>query len=190
MRGVPRAANAWQSESAAAPLVGPRACGKRIVIARLVRPEDFERVLSTRSCARSTHFAVHHLPGRPSAPARHRAKLVSDKLSTTEAPDAALPVDDLSARAAAALPPTLWFGMVVPKRHARRAVTRSLLKRQIRAAANGHAAALAAGLWVVRLRAPFERGSFASAASAPLKRAARTELEHLLRAAADPAVAH
>ena len=37
----------------------------------------------------------------------------------------------------------LWVGAVVPKRHARRAVTRSLLKRQIRGAFERHAAALA-----------------------------------------------
>ncbi|HKX40347.1 MAG TPA: ribonuclease P protein component [Burkholderiaceae bacterium] len=74
--------------------------------------------------------------------------------------------------------------MVVPKRHARRAVTRTLLKRQIRSAAQRHAAALAPGLWVVRLRAPFDRAQFASAASEPLKRAARAELDALFDAAA------
>ena len=69
----------------------------------------------------------------------------------------------------------------MPKRHARRSVTRTLLKRQIRAVVTGHAASLAAGLWIVRLRAPFERSTFVSAASDALKRAARAELELLLR---------
>lgn len=76
------------------------------------------------------------------------------------------------------------MGAVVPKRHARRSVTRSLLKRQIRAVVNGHTAALAEGLWVVRLRAPFDRACFASAASEELKRAARDELEGLIGSAA------
>ena len=58
-----------------------------------------------------------------------------------------------------------WLGAVVPKRHARRAVTRSLLKRQIYAAAERHRAHLRRGLWIVRLRAPFDRPQFASAAS-------------------------
>ncbi len=70
--------------------------------------------------------------------------------------------------------------MVVPKRHARRAVTRSLLKRQIREAALRHARSIGPGLWIVRLRAPFDRTQFPSAASTALKRAARAELEQLL----------
>jgi ribonuclease P protein component len=59
---------------------------------------------------------------------------------------------------------------VVPKRHARRAVTRCLLKRQIRAVVSGHADALARGLWVVRLRAPFDRAGFVSARAANARR--------------------
>ena len=76
-----------------------------------------------------------------------------------------------------------WVGAVVPKRHAKRAVTRSLLKRQIYAAADRHRERLAPGLWIVRLRSPFDRGQFASAASEALRRGARQELEALLEAA-------
>lgn len=72
----------------------------------------------------------------------------------------------------------------MPKRHAKRSVTRSLLKRQIRAVVQGKRAALANGLWVVRLRAPFDARTFVSAASDALKRAARAELEQLLASAA------
>ncbi len=75
----------------------------------------------------------------------------------------------------------IWVGAVVPKRHARRSVTRSLLKRQIYAAAERHREALAPGLWIVRLRAPFERQQFPSASSVALRRAVRAELEALLR---------
>ncbi|MEP7058625.1 MAG: ribonuclease P protein component [Caldimonas sp.] len=77
--------------------------------------------------------------------------------------------------------PRLWFGAVVPKRHARRAVTRTLMKRQIRTAVLAHADALGAGLWVVRLRAAFDRTSYLSASSTPLRRAVRDELDRLLR---------
>lgn len=73
-----------------------------------------------------------------------------------------------------------WGGCVIPKRHARRSVTRNLLKRQIRAAFDRHAAALPAGLWVVRLKAPFATGQFPSAASDALRAAARAELDTLL----------
>ena len=78
----------------------------------------------------------------------------------------------------------------MPKRHARRAVTRSLLKRQIRSAFERHAAALAGGLWLVRLRSPFATQDFPSAASAALARAARGELDRLLDRARDDRARH
>jgi len=68
---------------------------------------------------------------------------------------------------------------VVPKRHARRAVTRSLLKRQVRGAFERHEAALPQGLWLVRLRQGFAVAEFPSARSAALQLAARTELDQL-----------
>lgn len=84
----------------------------------------------------------------------------------------------------AAAPPGLWLGSVVPKRHARRAVTRNLVKRQIRSAVARHAGRLSPGCWVVRLRAPFEASRFPSAASDQLQSAARAELEGLIAHAA------
>jgi ribonuclease P protein component len=73
----------------------------------------------------------------------------------------------------------LWLGLVVPKRHARRAVTRNLLRREIRAALTARCAALPGGLWVVRLRSGFDRSRFRSAASDALRQAARVELAAL-----------
>lgn len=73
-----------------------------------------------------------------------------------------------------------WLGAVLPKRLARRAVTRNLLRRQIRSALQRHLAVLPAGLWVVRLRAGFARTEFLSAASDALRAAARTELDQAL----------
>ena len=78
----------------------------------------------------------------------------------------------------------IWLGAVVPKRHARRSVTRTLLKRQMRAVVSRHAQGLEHGLWVIRLRAPFDRAVYASAASEALICAARTVLELLLERAA------
>jgi ribonuclease P protein component len=80
--------------------------------------------------------------------------------------------------------PARWLGLVVPKRHARRAVTRTLLKRQIRQAVSDCAAHLEPGLWVVRQRAPFDPGEFRSAASDALKQAVRAELRALMARAA------
>ncbi len=131
-----------------------------------MRSADFERVLGTPVHARSTHFAVHYLRSCPTS---------ANKLSTGQAPEQGKPVDDSG--------DSCWLGAVVPKRHARRAVTRNLLKRQIRQAACGQAA-LPAGLWVVRLRAGFAMADFPSAASDALRAAAGQELRDLLADAA------
>jgi ribonuclease P protein component len=160
------------------------------VIARLVRSADFERVLRTRTRVNSVHFAVHHVPDRPSlatkaskSPGLAR-EFNPGELSTATQTAQPLPVDDSGIGTLAVGPGAVWLGAVVPKRHARRSVTRTLLKRQIRAVVTGHAATLAGGLWVVRLRAPFDRTQFVSAASNELKQLARTELEHLMLDAA------
>ena len=162
------------------------------MIARLVRSADFERVLRTRTRVSSLHFAVHHVADRPSVPAKRAAKAAASELSTGELPIEVAPVDDFVAPVAAGLPveppvappESVWLGTVVPKRHAKRSVTRSLLKRQIRRAITAHAASLAAGLWVVRLRAPFDKARFVSAASDELQQVARDELDGLIGSAA------
>ena len=146
------------------------------MIRRLLQTVDFERVLRTRTHANTAHFAVHYVSDSPSVPAYSRSKPTDPELSTGEVAFGVVPVDDSSA--------AVWFGAVVPKRHARRSVTRTLLKRQIRAAMSGQQGALARGLWVVRLRAPFDRIAFPSAASDALKCAARNELKELLESAA------
>lgn len=146
------------------------------MIGRIVRSADFERVLSAPTRARTSHFAVHHLQAAPSLPRRRVIPGLSTELSTGLSPCGDEVVDDSPADPP---PDRVWLGAVVPKRHARRAVTRSLLKRQIRAAV-GRQSQLPAGLWVVRLRAPFAREQFPSAASDALSAAARIELDALL----------
>ncbi len=150
-------------------------------MARIVKSIDFERVLRVRSRAATPHFAVHHLAGEPAA-----VQAGSAKLSTILNHSGARPVDDLSVDA---VPGPSWVGAVVPKRHAKRAVTRALLKRQIYAAAERHRERLAPGLWIVRLRSPFDRAQFPSAASEPLRRGVRDELEALMAAARTGAAA-
>lgn len=145
------------------------------MVARLLRSADFDRVLRTRSRVSTAHFAVHHVKGAPSSVAKPPKAGVEAKLSTGVSVVTKSPVDDLPRPGAA----RLWLGAVVPKRHARRSVTRSLLKRQIRAVAAHHAAQLAPGLWVVRLRAPFDKTQFPSAASDELRVLARVELQGL-----------
>ena len=159
------------------------------MIGRLVRSADFERVLRTPSQARSVHFAMHHVAGRPSVPVRPVVQPDSTELSTDRANQSHGAVDECPGAApevadAGTQPAGLWLGAVVPKRHARRSVTRSLLKRQIRAAVLGQEATLAHGLWVVRLRAPFELAQFPSAASLELRKTVRAELTQLIGQAA------
>lgn len=153
------------------------------MIGKLQRPVDFERVLGRQSRARSAHFALHHLPANPAPSAWHTAKLrtASAELSTGEPQPVHNPVDHVPPAA----PDGCWVGIVVPKRHARRSVTRQLLKRQIRAAF-AERPGMPPGLWVVRLRSPFDRQKFPSAASDALRQAARAELAQLLDRALKP----
>jgi ribonuclease P protein component len=151
------------------------------VIRRLLRSADFERVLRSRTWASSMHFAVHHVADAPGALGPPRDVITpaqTAELSTGRLACADPLVDDFVG------PAEIWLGAVVPKRHARRAVTRTLFKRQIRVAVSQHGKTLARGLWVVRLRAPFDRAMFVSAASDALKCAVRLELEQLLGGAA------
>lgn len=148
-----------------------RADGQRV--ACLVDATDFERLMRTPVWQRSAHFAVHHLAQSPSALGRQRARaLASQLLSTDDVSQGAQAVDDS--------PTGTWLGCVVPKRHARRAVTRSLIKRQVRALFQDSAAGLPHGLWLVRLRQPWPVAQYPSAASPALREAVRQELQLLL----------
>ena len=73
---------------------------------------------------------------------------------------------------------------MTPKRWARRAVTRNLMRRQIYAVFGPSHAALPAGAHLIRLRAGFDTAQFPSAASSALRRAVRGELLTLLTSAA------
>jgi len=97
---------------------------------------------------------------------------VAGELSTSDACRPTRPVDE-----------SLRLGQTVPKRYARRAVSRNLIRRQARAAFERHAGRLARGDWFIRLRAPFAPALFPSAASLALKRAVKSELDALFAAA-------
>lgn len=150
------------------------------ILGRLRRPADFEAVLATPVKARSAHFAAHHLARRP-APSRGGAKRPRKiELSTDDQEDCPQAVDDQFAPP----PDNWWIGVLVPKRHARKATARNLLRRQIRGAIERHHACLAHGMWLVRLRAQFDPRRFRSAAPAQLRQAARDELDSLMKRAA------
>jgi ribonuclease P protein component len=79
---------------------------------------------------------------------------------------------------------------MVPKRHAKRAVTRNLVKRLVRETvaaasrpAQGRPFEEAQGAWLVRLRQPLNRRAFPSAKSDALRLALRAELSQLMQQA-------
>ena len=78
-----------------------------------------------------------------------------------------------------------WVGALVPKRWAKRAVTRNAIKRQIYTVSQAALPPLRVAAHVVRLRAGFDREQFVSASSPALKRAVRGELQELF-ARAEP----
>ena len=122
---------------------------------RLRQRAQFQAVLSSPAVAHTAHFALH---GVATVPWRGR-------------------------RGAPLFPGDgAWLGAVLPKRWARRAVTRSTLKRQIYAVEREHP--LPPGAWVVRLKRAFAPSEFPSATSVALRRAVRAELQQLFARAA------
>lgn len=146
--------------------------------------------MGSRPLARTAHFVLHSLPRvAQTAPLSVCADPAADGsaarvpgtgvtgLSTDDQGMSLPPVDDLPWR----------LGLVLPKKQARRSVTRSLIRHQARESLRRHGPAVhALGVhapavegWVLRLRAPFDRQQFPSAASKALGVAVRQELDEL-----------
>jgi ribonuclease P protein component len=142
------------------------------MLQRLVHKADFERLLASRSRLRSAHFALHHVAGSPAVPEKPARLLKKLNLSTGQVNNSLEPVENLAA--------DHWLGCVVPKRYAKRSVTRSLFKRQMRSVFEKHAASLPTGLWLLRLSQGFLVTDFVSARSQALAQAVRMELDVLL----------
>ena len=121
---------------------------------RLQQKRQFEAVLAGATVARTAHFALH--------------RCALDTSSKTTGPGS----DGSQALFAVQAP---WIGALVPKRWAKRAVTRNTIKRQIYAVARD-LASLPDAAHVVRLRHAFDRQQFPSATSVALKQALRAEL--------------
>jgi ribonuclease P protein component len=124
------------------------------VAARLRDKAQFQLGLDQTVVARSAHFALH-------------------------APD---PQSAMDLAACAGLPkqgPSHLIGAVIPKRWAKRAVTRNAIRRQIHQAWSEWLVRLPAGVHVVRLKSGFSSSQFQSATSPALKAAVRQELNQL-----------
>lgn len=122
---------------------------------RLKTREQFQAVLACTPVARTEHFIMHRMD-----------------LDRADTAMGSAPAGPLAAG-------RLWFGAMVPKRWARRAVTRNLIKRQIYSLAAQHQAALPMGAYLVRLRNSFDRHEFRSATSTALRSAVRGEISQL-----------
>jgi ribonuclease P protein component len=155
-------------------LKSPLALKPRLVSA------DFQQALGTRPVARSAHFSVHF-----AVPSLERPAPVLAKLSTGQQLEEAEPVDEVRTHL------RVWrLGLVIPKKMARRSVTRSLIKHQARELWRLNAPLLEqagwlhdsrpVGNWVLRLKAPWPKADFPSAASETLKQAVRAEIIDLL----------
>ena len=134
-----------------------------VAVHRLKTRPQFQATLAGGTVSRTTHFALHRLP------LMARADITKAE-TAGPAPEEAQALFALDG---------VWMGAMVPKRWARRAVTRNTIKRQIYAVSARFADRLPQAAHVVRLRATFDRKQFISASSDVLKLAVRQELEQL-----------
>jgi ribonuclease P protein component len=137
-------------------------------VQRLKTRPQFQAVLAGGIVARTSHFALHRLTLSPAGVA-------------TPAMDK--PVDDASPPGPRPLfshVDQTWLGAMVPKRWAKRAVTRNAIKRQIYTISGAAGSRLPQAAYVVRLKSGFDRKEFVSASSEALKLAVRQELDLLI----------
>lgn len=133
---------------------------------RLKTRAQFQAVLAGTTVSRTAHFALHRtgLDAQPTVPAKPGPGSEWTKaLFSVQEP---------------------WIGALIPKRWAKRAVTRNAIKRQIYAVSSEIEASLTQAAHVVRLRSAFDRAKFPSATSDALKQAVRSELQQLFARAA------
>lgn len=149
---------------------------------RLKTRPQFQAAMAGGTVSRTAHFALHRLALTASdLPVVSVPPSGPGSLLSEQGPQALFGVSGVSG---------VWLGAMVPKRWARRAVTRNTIKRQIYAVGASFEARLPQAAHVVRLRTAFDRKQFVSASSDQLKQAVRAELLQLFgQAAKRPPVA-
>jgi ribonuclease P protein component len=143
-------------------------------VQRLKTRAQFQAVLAGKTVARTAHFALHR--------AALDARAVPTSMAGTPIPQPSGP-ESLRPQALFAVG-GVWLGAMVPKRWAKRAVTRNTIKRQIYQVIQAFEPRFPHAAHVVRLRSVFDRKVFISATSDQLKHAVRAELEQLFDRAA------
>jgi ribonuclease P protein component len=138
-------------------------------VQRLKTRAQYEAAMAGGTVSRTPHFVLHRAPlSAPRDPA---------------APDSAPGRQAKSLHALFAVQDEAWMGAIVPKRWAKRAVTRNGIKRQIYNVSADFASRLPAAAHVVRLRMDFARAQFPSAWSDALHDSVRGELLQLFEQA-------
>ncbi|CAN7178228.1 ribonuclease P protein component [Acidovorax sp. LjRoot66] len=163
---------------------------------RLKTRPQFQAAMAGGTVSRTAHFALHRLVLGADGTATTGGAVVAS--GDTRAASVTPVTDAPAAKAAKTEPPSgpgaspqalfavpdVWLGAMVPKRWARRAVTRNAIKRQIYTVGATFEARLPQAAHVVRLRSTFDRKQFISATSDQLKEAVRAELLQLFGYAA------
>jgi ribonuclease P protein component len=126
-------------------------------VERLKQWSEFQAVMSTGTVSRTPHFVLHQWQ----SPGKATTGSGFEETQTLFAEG------------------VLMMGALTPKRWAKRAVTRNLIRRQIHAVAHEFEKALTPTAYVVRLRATFNSEKFVSASSDVLKQVVRQELTQL-----------
>lgn len=187
-RDAPRAASVFRSEHAhdlgITPDCATVTCQR---VGRMRASADFERVLAQPAVVANRHFALHALASEPRARVNPHAEPAKVDLLTEPYRGNPIAVDNAQTPGHQAVPPRcIWLGIVVPKRYARRAVTRSMLKRQMRSGIERFAASLPLGMWVFRLRSSYDPQRYVAAAPSELRLTVRSEVIQLLQALKSP----
>jgi ribonuclease P protein component len=142
-----------------------------------VTKAQFAAVMNGQTVSRTPHFALHRVALQQNAESKTAPKAVAEA-ATAVSVDACQTLS----KPLFAVQDT-WLGVIVPKRWAKRAVTRNTIKRQIYAVSTAPSCHLPPAAHVVRLRAGFDRAEFISATSDKLKSAVRAELQSLFSGA-------
>jgi ribonuclease P protein component len=146
-------------------------------VQRIRTKAQFQAVMTGgATVSRTEHFALHRAGLQP-------APGPAGRQPVTAPPDLHPGPGRKPAPALFAAVDQAWIGVILPKRWARRAVTRNAIKRQIYTVSQDFEAQLPAAAHVVRLRAGFDKAAFRSATSPALKLAVRTELQQLFTGA-------
>ena len=131
---------------------------------RLKTRPQFQAVLAGTIVAKTPHFVLHRNVLAAKAVPNRSGKQVNAPVLFREQ--------------------DMWIGAMVPKRWAKRAVTRNTIKRQIYTVSAEFSHLYPQAAFVVRLRSSFSRTEFVSAVSDLLKQAVRAEVQALMHAGA------